>query len=217
MECSGKVKLLFKWFILRKGSISLIKVRGLVIKLSSERAFQAEGISSAKGLRKEHTQSVKGRGRRTDWLEVTEHGGRRWDHRINWWLGNESMWDQVDHYKVSSFHSEGFRNLCRVLRGGLASPDSHFIRISPESVLKIDCGKQWESIVVFLERNEVVMTMVTSSGGQKSWIWGIFLRHIQHDSLRVWMWVQIFIKTVQKWLHLFWAWGTERVEFPSSD
>lgn len=30
----------------------MIKVRGLVIKLSSERAFQAEGISSAKVLRK---------------------------------------------------------------------------------------------------------------------------------------------------------------------
>lgn len=50
------------------------------------------------------------------------------------------------------------------MRGGLASPDSHFIRISPESVLKIDCGKQWESIVAFLgmERNEVVRTMVTA-------------------------------------------------------
>ena len=51
----------------------MIKVRGLVMKLPSERAFQAEGISSAKVLRKEQAQSVKGRGSRTDWLEVTEH------------------------------------------------------------------------------------------------------------------------------------------------
>ena len=77
------------------------------------------------------------------------------------------MWDQVNHYKVSSFHSEGYRSLCRVLKGGLASPDSHFIRISLESVLTVDSGKPWDSIVVFLERNEVVRTMVISSGGQK--------------------------------------------------
>lgn len=50
----------------------MIKVRGLVIKLSSERAFQAEGISSAKGLRKEHTQCQ--RKRKKDRLAgVTEH------------------------------------------------------------------------------------------------------------------------------------------------
>ena len=86
-------------------------------------------------------------------------------------LGTESVWNQVYHYKVSTFYSEGCRKLCRALRGGLASPDSHFIRISLESVLTIDCGKQWryrDSIVVSLERNEVVRTMVISRGGQKS-------------------------------------------------
>lgn len=57
--------------------LSYHKVRGLVIKLSSERAFQAEGISSAKGLREGAYPVSKEEEEGTDWLEVTEHGGRR--------------------------------------------------------------------------------------------------------------------------------------------
>lgn len=88
-----------------------------------------KGTSSAKGLRKEHTQSVKGRGRRTDWLRYSMGVGDEIIELIDGWVMR--AWDQVDHYKVSSFHSEGFRTFVGFREEALASPDSHFIR-SPE-------------------------------------------------------------------------------------
>ena len=55
-----------RWHFLDKGK----RISYLVKEHSRQKAFLMP-------LRKEHAQSVKGRGRRTDWLEVTEHRGRR--------------------------------------------------------------------------------------------------------------------------------------------